>query len=117
MSNEHLNELLRQRVALQAQMDALDRAISVAVGNPTSASASPPKHSATPITATAGIEYEPDPAAIASRTKRGCLLYFCLFLFLGALVMVMIYFWRYRDRPLLLAPTEQVSYARHTDSA
>lgn len=117
MANEHLNDLLRQRAALQAQLDALDRSIAAAVDHPNAPLATPPTHSAIPVVANAQPEYEPDPAAIALKTKRGCLLYFCLFLCLGALVMVLIYFWRYRDRTLLMAPTEQVSRTRHTDSA
>jgi hypothetical protein len=45
--------------------------------------------------------YAPDPVATAADARRGCFLVAVLALVLMIAALTAIYFWRYRDRPLL----------------
>ena len=104
MASDHLNELRRQRALVQQQLDWLDR--EIAKGDPTDQV--PPvkptirtSHEAAP--AQDVLIPEPDPVAASQDAKRGCLFAFFTLMALLAALMVALYFWKYRDRPVLFA--------------
>ena len=104
MASDHLNELRRQRALVQQQLDWLDR--EIAKGDPTDQV--PPvkptirtSHEAAP--AQDVLIPEPDPVVASQDAKRGCLFAFFTLMALLAALMVALYFWKYRDRPVLFA--------------
>jgi hypothetical protein len=114
MTPAQLNELRRQRALVQQHLDWLDREITGAAPPP----ALPPPDPTPPVPTAAPV-YEPDPVGASQAARRGCLLYAALTLALLAAALVALYFWRYRDRPLLFAPAKaaqgEVSPARVFD--
>lgn len=107
MPSERLNELRRQRDAVQAHLNWLDAEITRESGadEPTTPAKIPPPAPAAEIsTPPAQTEYQPDPVSAAADARKGCLIWFLALLLLGLALITAIYFWRYRDHPLLFAP-------------
>ncbi len=56
---------------------------------------------------------KPDPLSSSTEAKRGCLILFFVIVGLLAATLVGIYFWKYRDRPLLFPEkSAEASYSR-----
>jgi hypothetical protein len=104
MSQEKLAQLRRQRALVQQHLDWLDAEITDhSDGQPA------PYGRDTPIAPaldqvdpeiTAPV-FKPDPLSAGTEAKRGCLILFFVILGLLVATLVGIYFWKYRDRPLL----------------
>ena len=114
MSPERLSELRRQRALVSQHLEWLDREIAAAE-SPAPPPAAPAPLEISPMPAVILPEYVPDPEGARRATKRGCLLYAALALVLFFAVLLAIYFWRYRDRPLLFAPTSSLNVAPASD--
>jgi len=100
---ERLAELQRQRSLVKEHLAWLEREIATAAGEP-ARSVEPAVASLPLTTPTSSLDsYQPDPVAAATQARRGCLAYAALVLFLSALGLTAIYFFRYRDHPLLFA--------------
>lgn len=109
MSPDRLSELRRQRALVSQHLEWLDREIAAAEPLAPSPAPAPPESDPRPMVIMP--EYAPDPEGAQRATKRGCLLYAALALVLFFAVLAAIYFWRYRDRPLLFAPTSSLNVA------
>lgn len=115
MNPARLAELNHQRALVQQQLAWIEREIARESG---AAPATPPS-SVLPIPAApassapsslvlpAELEaYAPDPIATAADARRGCFLVAALALLLMLAALTAIYFWRYRDRPLLFPSSD-----------
>jgi len=107
MSPDRLSELRRQRALVSLHLEWLDREIAAA--EPPATPPAPAPLESGPRSMGIMPEYAPDPEGAQRATKRGCLLYAALALVLFFAVLAAIYFWRYRDRPLLFAPTSSLN--------
>jgi hypothetical protein len=108
MASDHLNELRRQRAQVQQHLDWLDREIVRHQPADTGPAINPTiQNTAEAASAADLIMPEPDPVSAGQNAKRGCLLSFFGLLALLAGLLIALYFWKYRDRPLLFA--ERVS--------
>ena len=107
MSSDRLNELRRQRDAVQAHLNWLDTEIArESAATVASAHAAPqPLPPSAPIEVPLRHDYEPDPVSAAADARKGCLVWMLAFLLLGLALITAIYFWRYRDHPLFF-PSE-----------
>lgn len=107
MSPEKLAQLRRQRALVQQHLDWLDAEIASFA----SKQISPPEHKPTSAAALDQIDSvevegempdpQPDPLTASTDAKRGCLILFFIVIGFIALTLIGIYFWKYRDRPLL----------------
>lgn len=114
MSPERLNELRRQRDAIQAHLNWLDAEIAreAAAAGESSTKATPATtvaqaDSGVPM---APIEYEPDPVSAAADAKRGCLIWFVALFVLATAAAIALYFWKYSDHPLFFAPDDEAAH-------
>lgn len=109
MSPERLDELRRQRALVRQHLEWLDREIAAAAPEDRPATPMPtsPVATATPPHPAAATlpTYEPDPEGARQAARRGCFILAAIILALLTISLVAIYYWRYRDRPLLFAPT------------
>jgi hypothetical protein len=105
-----LAELNHQRALAQQQLAWLEREIARESGDavaPASTPAPPLAATTAPTTSSplilpAELEaFAPDPVATAADARRGCFLVAVLALVLMIAALTAIYFWHYRDRPLL----------------
>jgi len=105
MSSDRLNELRRQRDAVQAHLNWLDAEIArEASATKAVANTAPQPAPARPQTEVPlRLDYEPDPVSAAANARKGCLVWVFAFLLLGFALITAIYFWRYRDHPLLFS--------------
>lgn len=110
MNPARLAELNHQRALVQQQLAWLEREIARESGDAVAPGSTPaPPLAATtapttssPLILPAELEaYAPDPVATAADARRGCFLVAALALVLMIAALTAIYFWRYRDRPLL----------------
>lgn len=108
MSEDRLQELRRQRALIQSHLDWLNAEIARQSPAKPAAPAVPPA-AAESAPVEIPPEYQPDPQGSAHAAKRGCLFVFVALALAGLAFLVAIYFWRYRDRPLLYAPVEETS--------
>lgn len=107
MTPESLQELRRQRAAVQQHLDWLDAQIRAADG--ATPAAHPAAGPAPVVPASESLPpdmpvYEPDPVGAGLEARRGCFLYAAVILALLGAALAAIYYWRYRDHPLFLAP-------------
>lgn len=100
---DRLAELRRQRALVQQHLDWLDR--EIAATGPAPSKDNPPQLAPavapTPLPAVAPEAYAPDPTATQQEVKRGCLLWLVAGLLVLGAIFAAIYFYAYRDRPLL----------------
>lgn len=110
-SDEHLNQLRQQRALVKNHLDWLDEEIRRQTGETVrdeeiipNLSASNPELPAqpTPELLKELDSYRPDPQGVSQEAKRGCLIVFVIFVVLLLGTLVGIYFWKYRDRPVLM---------------
>lgn len=101
MPPDRLAELQRQRELVRAHLAWLDQEIAAAIGR---SNASTPRPSpAAPLVEAVHISETPppDPAVAANQARRGCLIAGILVFVLGTLILIAIYYFGYRDRPLV----------------
>lgn len=113
MSSDRLNELRRQREAIQAHLHWLDSEIareSTQLG-PAAPMPVAAKPSVDVPSTSALIDYEPDPVSAAADARKGCLIWVLALVLLGLALVTAIYFWRYRDHPLFMSPPEAAAAA------
>ncbi len=109
MDPAHLAELRRQRELVREHLAWLDREIAGATVKDAGPVAVAPD-TADKLTAQATAELQslesflPNPESAARDTRRGCLMYTAAAMLLGILMIVAIYFARYRDHPLIVVP-------------
>jgi hypothetical protein len=110
-----LAELNHQRALVQQQLAWLEREIARESGAPGATPATPvqpvPATTAPTTSSPSGLPaeleaYAPDPVATAADARRGCFLVAALALVLMIAALTAIYFWRYRDRPLLFPSSD-----------
>jgi len=118
MSADRLHELRRQRALVQQHLEWLDQEIrqahadsAIPLGVPIPAPNSP----SPAATLTKLPEYEPNPQGAGLEAKRGCLLMTVIAFTLFVATLVGIYFWKYRDRPVLFSTLPSV--VESTDGA
>ena len=103
--SDRLADLRRQRALVQEQLAWIDREIA-ALGHaaPPPAPRVAPASTLTPpadLPPSEAADYQPDPVAAHSAARRGCLMYTVIALVVFAGVLAAIYFYAYRDHPLL----------------
>ncbi len=107
MSSEKLAQLRRQRELVQEHLDWLDAEIAnFSVVQPGSVDQESPAKPAPDQTDPHSTEtpdplLKPDPLSSSAEARRGCLILFFVVIGLLSAMLIGIYFWKYRDRPLL----------------
>ena len=119
MSPEKLAQLRRQRELVQQHLDWLDGEITnQSAGQVAPTQLESPSAAALDQVNAVGADIEsplmkPDPLSSSMEAKRGCLILFFIVIGLLAAALVGIYFWKYRDRPLLFPEAAaDASYSR-----
>ena len=114
MASERLNELRRQRDAIEAHLHWLDSEIARESNRLGSAETPAPVAVKSPVevpSAPTPINYEPDPVSAAADARKGCLIWILALILLGLAFATALYFWRYRDHPLLMSPAVEAAAA------
>ncbi|MBE36877.1 MAG: hypothetical protein CMI16_15210 [Opitutaceae bacterium] len=119
MSPEKLSQLRRQRELVQQHLDWLDaeivthsegQSIPLEREEPLAAALDPVDPARAENT---GSVMQPNPLKSSTEAKRGCLILFFIVIGILAATLVGIYFWKYRDRPLLFPEkAADASYSR-----
>jgi len=118
MPPDKLTQFRRQREVVQQHLDWLDAEIANHPdGPPTTPSSEAPIVPALELVDPEGADIvapdmNPDPISASMEAKRGCLILFFVVIGLLVATLVGIYFWKYRDRPLLFTEATDANYSR-----
>ena len=114
MNPDRLAELQRQRAIVRDHLAWLENEIAAATGAPALPARSPaPRGQVTPASSEVPrADITADPVLAATSARRGCLLYAAALLLAGLVALTIIYFIRYRDRPLVFMSRDQPTESR-----
>jgi hypothetical protein len=111
---QHQRDLLREHLAWLERQIADERGITAA---PVASTAPAPTVTSIAVQRTAGETMpQPNPVEAAASVRRGCFVVFFLVLAIGALALFAVYWFRYRDRPLLFVPQDPPPAKSHESS-
>ena len=98
---QHQRDLLREHLAWLEREIAAERGVTTAIAP------------IAPAVVSVAVQRSPDetmpgpnPVEAAASVRRGCFVAFFLILAIGALALFAVYWFRYRDRPLLFVPQD-----------
>jgi len=117
MPPDKISQFRRQRELVQQHLDWLDTEIANHSDGPPTlpngpAPIVPALEQAEPAEADiVAPDMKPDPISASTEAKRGCLILFFAVIGLLVATLVGIYFWKYRDRPLLFTEATDANYS------